>query len=122
MKYSILLGLLFSFSAMAKAPSLFVKDSGKLLDVEELIAAEEDIQSIYGFESFCYKGDPNAVMTKIKSWKKKGQFFSGDGGGHVLRGMTLIRGIVTYDIAMRFEDEVVPGEFDTQIVKPCTAR
>ncbi|MES2527573.1 MAG: hypothetical protein V4598_10815 [Bdellovibrionota bacterium] len=120
MKYSILLALLFSFSAMAKTPSLFVKDSGKLLDVEELIAAEEDIQSVYGFESFCYKGDPSAVMTKIRSWKKKGQFFSGDGGGHVLRSLTLIRGIVTYDIALKFEDEVVPGEFETQIVKPCT--
>ncbi len=122
MKYTILLALFFSFSAMAKAPSLFVKDAGKILDVEELIAAEEDIQSIYGFENFCYKGEPNAVMTKIRVWKKKGQFFSGDGGGHVLKSLTLIRGIVTYDIAMKFEDEVVPGEFETQIVKPCKTR
>lgn len=122
MKLALILGLLFSVSAFAKTPSLFVKEGTKRLDVEELIKAGEDIQSVYGFENFCYDGDVDAVVRKIKSWNKKGTFFSGDGGGHALQGITVIRGFVSYDISLKFEDEVVPGEFETVMVKPCSFR
>ncbi len=47
MKYSLLLGILLSFSAVAKVPSLFIKDSGKLLDVEVLIADHEEKWTVY---------------------------------------------------------------------------
>ncbi len=120
MKALLALSLLFSISAWAKTPSLFVKEGTKLLDVETLIKNGEDIQAVYGYEDFCYQGEPNTVVNKIKSWKKAGNFFSGDGGGYELKTMTVIHGIVTYDISMKFEDEVVPGEFDTVIVKPCS--
>lgn len=122
MKAILFAGLLFSFHALAKAPSLYVKEGAKLLDVEQLIADGEDIQSVYGFENFCYQGNADSVVQKIRSWNKKGSFFSGDGGGFVLRKMTILRGIVTYDISMKFEDEVVPGEFTTVNVKPCLTR
>lgn len=122
MKLTIVLAILMSASAWAGSPSLYVKDGNKLLDVEKLLAAEEDIQSNYGFEDFCYQGDPHVVMTKIKAWNKSGDFFSGGGGGHELKGMKLNRGIVTYDIVLKFEDEVVPGEFEKVIVKPCIVK
>ena len=122
MKLALILGLLFSVSAFAKTPSLFVKEGSKRLDVEELIKNGEDIQSVYGFENFCYDGEPTVVMAKIKMWKKKGSFFSGDGGGHMLKEITLIRGFVSYDLSLKFEDEVVPGEFETVMVKPCSFR
>lgn len=122
MKALILMSLLFSISAWAKSPSLFVKEGTKLLDVEELIKNGEDIQAVYGFESFCYQGNTQVVANKIKAWKKTGSFFSGDGGGFVLRSVTVIHGIVTYDLNLKFEDEVVPGEFQTVIVKSCPAK
>lgn len=122
MKLALIMGLLFSVSAFARTPSLFVKEGAKRLDVEELLKAGEDIQSVYGFQNFCYEGDVGIVMKKIKSWKKNGSFFSGDGGGHALKEMTLIRGFVSYDISLKFEDEVVPGEFETVMVKPCSFR
>lgn len=121
MKTALILGLLFSVSAFAKVPSLFVYE-GRLLDVEEIIADGDDIQANYGYDNFCYQGDSNVVIRKIKDWNKKGVFFSGDGGGFVLRNVTLIRGFATYDISLRFEDEVVPGEFRTVNVKPCSVR
>jgi hypothetical protein len=120
MKLALILGLMFSVSAFAKTPSLFVKEGRTRLDVEELIKDGEDIQSVYGFDHFCYEGDVNVVVNKIKSWKRNDSFFSGGGGGHVLKSVAVIRGIVTYDIALKFEDEVVPGEFETVVVKPCS--
>lgn len=119
LKSALILGILFSLSAQAATPSLFVKKNGALIDVEKVIASGDDLQAVYGFENFCYLGNVDTVVQKIKSWKKKGSFFSGDGGGFVLRSTTVMRGIVTYDIALKFEDEVVPGEFTTITVKPC---
>ncbi len=122
MKLTLILGILFSFSAFAKSPSLFVKEGRQFIDVEQLIADDEDVQANYGYENFCYKGDSNAVIQKIKKWNRMGVFFSGDGGGFDLKKVTLIRGIVTYDISLTFEDEVVPGEFRTVNVKPCSVK
>lgn len=120
MKALIFLSLLFSVSAFAKEPSLFVKEGRLMLDVEKLIADEEDVQANYGFENFCYKGDANQVIKKIKTWNKEGNFFSGGGGGHELKKVSLIRGTVAQEIVLKFEDEVVPGEFTTILVKPCS--
>ncbi len=122
MKTILVLSLLFSLGAWAKGPSLFVKDGAKLLDVEELIKNGDDVQAVYGFEAFCYQGEVNTVMAKIATWNKKGSFFSGDGGGFKLKKIGVNRGIVSYDITLKFEDEVVPGEFQTVIVKPCSFR
>lgn len=119
MKTALFLGLFLSFGAIAATPSLFVKEGRKLLDVETLIADGEDIQAVYGFENFCYQGNVDTVVKKIKGWKKSGSFFSGDGGGFALKSVTVLRGIVTYDISLKFEDEVVSGEFTTVNVKPC---
>lgn len=119
MKSALLIGLILSSVAMAASSSLFVKDGRTFKDVEKIISDGEDLQAVYGFEKFCYQGNADAVVQKIKSWKKKGSFFSGDGGGFELKSVTVLRGIVTYDIFLKFEDEVVPGEFTTVTVKPC---
>ena len=116
----LILGIMLSSSVLA-APvtGLYIKEGRSLLNVEKLINDGSDIQAEYGFEAFCYQGQANAVMTQIRRLKRAGNFFSGGGGGHELKSLTLIRGFVTYDIALRFEDEVVPGEFTSVHVKPC---
>jgi len=117
----VLIALVISVTAFAAPikPGLFVKEGPRLLNVESLIKNGSDIQAEYGFENFCYKGQSEFTINQIKRLNKAGSFFSGGGGGHELKSVTLLRGFVTYDIALRFEDEVVPGEFTTVNVKPC---
>ncbi|MBY0515539.1 MAG: hypothetical protein K2P81_01430 [Bacteriovoracaceae bacterium] len=112
--------MLLSTASFAQTSSLFVKDGRKLIDVEKLIAQETDVQATYGYENFCYKGEVDAVVKKMKVWKKTDFFFGGGGGGFAIRTLKVIRGIVTYDIAMGLEDEVVPEDGLRQvIIKPC---
>jgi len=116
----LVLALAFSTSVLAApATGLFIKEGRRLLEVKKLINDGADIQAEYGFDKFCYKGSADATLVQILRFKREGNFFSGGGGGHVLLGGRVNRGIVTYDIALRFEDEVVPGEFQNVLVKPC---
>lgn len=112
--------MLVSTASFAQTSSLFVKDGRKLIDVEKLIAEETDVQATYGYENFCYKGEVDAVVKKMKAWKKTDFFFGGGGGGFAIRTLKVIRGIVTYDIVMGLEDEVVPEDgLRKVIIKPC---
>ncbi len=112
--------LALSLNSFAETPSLFVRDGRKLIDVAKLLSNGEDVQASYGFENFCYKGEAQPVINLIKRWNKSGDFFSGGGGGFELKSVVLIRGFVTYDIRLNFEDEVIPGEFTSINVKPCS--
>lgn len=118
----VLSTLTLSASALAAPTGLFVRDGSMTVSVQGLINGGSDIQAEYGFENFCYKGDAHATIIQINRLKAAGNFFSGSGGGHELKKVTLIRGIVSYDIALKFEDEVVPGEFETVHVKPCSLK
>ncbi len=112
--------MLVTTASFAQTSSLFVRDGRKLVDVEKLIAEETDVQATYGYEDFCYKGDVDAVVKKMKAWKKTDFFFGGGGGGFVIRTLKIIRGIATYDIVMGLEDEVVPEDGLRKItIKPC---
>lgn len=111
--------LMTTVSAHANSSSLFVKNGGSLINIEELVKNEIDVQVDYGYENFCYKGNSSAVTQKMKVWKKTGYFFSGGGGGFALHSLKINRGIVTYDIVMSLEDEVAEGEFKNVIIKPC---
>lgn len=99
--------------------SLIVQDEGRMISVAWLIKEGIDVQTYYGYDKFCYNGDAYAVTDMIKKWNKEGYFFSGGGGGFELKEVEVIRGIVTYDIRMKLEDEVVPGELRTVTIKPC---
>lgn len=118
------LGLFFTLfilnlgaSAFAQSSALFVSEDNQLTDVTEFLKQE----AVSDDTAFCYTGNPNAVMTLIKTLAKENENFycDGCGGGFAFRGVTLIRGIVTYDILIKLEDEVVPGEFRTHLIKPC---
>ncbi len=112
--------VLISVSSFAQTSSLFVKEGRKLLDVAKLIDEGEDIQASFGFDKFCYKGSADQVINKMKTWQKGDLFFSGGGGGFVIRKLSLIRGIATYDIVMHLEDEVVPEDgLRKVVIKPC---
>lgn len=118
-----LLAVLFVFEASASTstvPNLFVQEDGFLISVQGLIDNEEDVQSLYGFENFCYKGNVNKVSALMQDWADNSDlFFSGGGGGFVLSSLEVLHGIATYDIRMTLEDEVVPGEFRTVFIRPC---
>lgn len=119
--FALLLAPALTFSAQAAMSSaLYVKEGRSLINVEQLIQNEVDVQTEYGYENFCYTGDASVVVQKMKSWTKTDFFFSGGGGGFTIQGLKIIRGIVTYDIALTLEDEVVPDEFRTVFIKPCT--
>jgi hypothetical protein len=124
MKLNVLLAaftLISSVSASAATSSLFVKEGSELIDVQTLINDETDVYATYGFDGFCYQGDSQAVIAKMKKWASATDyFFSGGGGGFVLKKITLIRGFVSYDLQMVLEDEVVPGEFKSIMIKPCS--
>ncbi len=111
--------LTLSLGASAQVSSLYVKQGSRLLDVAKLVKEEIDVYAEYDYKSFCYIGVANQVVTKMKDWIKTDYFFSGGGGGYVLKGLQINRGIVTYDIVMKLEDEVVPGEFVNVLIKPC---
>ncbi len=120
MKKLFFVVVLLSTASFAHASSLFVKEGRSLIDVEKLIKEETDVQTYYGYEKFCYKGSADAVVKKIRAWKKTDLFFSGGGGGFELRSLKVIRGIATYDIVMLLEDEVVPEDgLRKVIIKPC---
>ncbi|MEN0059369.1 MAG: hypothetical protein AAGB31_11090 [Bdellovibrio sp.] len=123
MKKSIITFLTASALALsaqaATTSSLFVKEGRSLINVEDLIQDEVDVQVEYGYEKFCYTGNVSFVVKKMKSWIKTDFFFSGGGGGFTIQGFKVIHGIMTYDIALTLEDEVVPGEFRTVFIKPC---
>lgn len=99
--------------------SLIVNDEGRMISVAWLIKEGIDVQASYGYDKFCYKGDSYQVANQIKTWNREGVFFSGGGGGFELKEVDVIRGIVTYDIRLKLEDEVVPGEMRTVLIKPC---
>ncbi len=121
MKKLILLSfMLISTASFAETSSLFVKEGRALIDVEKLIKEETDVQTYYGYENFCYKGSADAVVKKMRAWKKTDLFFSGGGGGFVIRSLKVIRGIATFDIVMGLEDEVVPEDGLRKVtIKPC---
>jgi len=118
--FSLLSILLLPFTASAAESSLFVKDRNDLIDVQSLINDQEDVYAAYGFDNFCYQGNSQIVIAKMKKWSEGQFFFSGGGGAFVLKKITLIRGIVSYDLQMVLEDEVVPGEFKSIMIKPCS--
>jgi|GEM_PF-4418498 len=110
MKKQFFAFVLLSTVSFAHASSLFVKEGRALIDVEKLIKEETDVQTYYGYDSFCYKGSADAVVKKMRAWKKTDLFFSGGGGGFELRTLKVIRGIASFDIVMGLEDEVVPED------------
>jgi hypothetical protein len=118
--FSLLSALLLPLAASAADSSLFVKEGKELIDVQSLIKNEEDVYAAYGFDNFCYEGNSQVVIAKMKKWSAGEFFFSGGGGGFVLKKITLIRGFVSYDLQMVLEDEVVPGEFKSIMIKPCS--
>lgn len=103
----------------APTSALNIKENGKLISVADLINDDIDVQSNYDLENFCYTGDIYQVTNQIKTWNLQGLFFSGGGGGFELKKIEVIRGIVSYNIRLKLEDEVVPGEFKTVSIKPC---
>ncbi len=116
------LGLIFTFlilnaSAFAQSSGLFVMDGTQLTDVTEFLENE----AVSDDTAFCYKGDAQTVMNLIKKLAKENENFycDGCGGGFAFRGVTLNRGFVTYDLIIQLEDEVVPGEYRTNLIKPC---
>ncbi len=120
------MAFLFTFFVMGTASQaslpagLYVKaQDDSLISVAELVQDQVDVQVDYGYEKFCYSGDASQVATKMKVWKKAGYFFSGGGGGFVLKSLKIRRGIVAYSILMTLEDEVVPGELTSVVVNPC---
>lgn len=97
--------------------TLYIKDGKNLIDVQELVDSDNAVSED---EVFCYKGTASTVVKKMTAWSKKTDyFFSGTGGGFVLADVKINRGIVSYDIVMTLEDEVVPGEFKSILIKPC---
>jgi len=118
-----LLAVLFVFGASATtstAPNLFVQEDGFLISVQGLIDNEEDVQTLYGYENFCYKGNVDKVSALMQDWADNSDlFFSGGGGGFALISLEILRGIASYDIRMTLEDEIVPGEFRTIFIRPC---
>ena len=117
---ALLLLVLAQGLALANTGILFVRDSGRLLDVAALISEGTDIQASYGLDhSYCYRGGHQAAMGVIRKLNQAGDFFSGGGGGFELKSVTLIRGFATYDIKLVLKDEVVPDETRTMLVKPC---
>lgn len=115
---------LFATTAFAAHPDLFVQDGQSLISVEDFIANEQDdISTYYGFDNFCYQGNADVVVKKMNSWSANTDyFFSGTGGGFVLKSLKINRGFITYDIEMVLEDEVVPGEFRAVLIKPCPGK
>jgi hypothetical protein len=120
--FLILFTLISSVSVSAATSSLFVKEGRKLIDVQALIDSQEDVYTAYGFENFCYQGNSQTVIAKMKKWVSSGYFFSGGGGGFVFKNLTLIRGFVSYDLQLELEDEVVPGELKSVTIKPCGSK
>lgn len=114
-----LLSTLVAHASVSQRSSLIVQDEGRMISVAWLVKEGIDVQTYYGYDKFCYNGDAYAVTNMIKKWNKEGYFFSGGGGGFELKDVEVIRGIVTYDIRMKLEDEVVPGEIRTVNIKPC---
>lgn len=108
-----------AFNAFAGTSDLFYINGKNLESISELVKSGDDVQMFIDKKEFCYKGPTDSVANLIKSWNKNGTFFSNGGGGLSLVSVKVIRGFVTYDIALKFEDEVVPGEFESVIVKPC---
>lgn len=118
--FALSLALLLPLAASAENSSLFVKEGNELIDVQAVIDSEEDVYSTYGFEKFCYQGNSQIVIAKMKKWASATDyFFSGGGGSFVLKKINLIRGFVSYDLQLVLEDEVVPGEFKSIMIKPC---
>ncbi len=120
MKINFIAGLFalsLSTSGLAQTSDLFVKENGKLINITKFLADEP----VDADTAFCYKGNSAAVMNQIKQLAKVNEnfFCDGCGGGFAFRSVTLLRGIVTYDIVIKVEDEVVPGEFSRILVKPC---
>lgn len=62
------------------------------------------------------------MVTQIRRLNRAGDFFSGGGGGHELKSVNVVHGFVGYTLTLRFEDEVVPGEFTDVSVKNCNSR
>lgn len=121
----VIFGATTSFAAKTKANTnkldIFVIDGAEQISCQELIDGEEDVQVSHSFQDYdyCYKGESSAAVAVLAEWKKSGYFYSGGGGGFVLRDVEVLRGIYTYDLKLTLEDEVVPGEMSTVIIKPC---
>ena len=112
--------LLLSVSSFAATSSLFAREGNKLINLEKVVRDGEDVQVSYDFDTFCYKGMAQTVVKKMEAWNKMDLFYSGGGGGFVLRSLKINRGIVTWDIVMSLEDEVVPEDgLRNVIIKPC---
>ena len=121
----VVFSMLLTSSTLAfagQANDLFVIDGDQKLSVSQLLEDGTDVQANYDFDSFCYEGNPDIVLRKIKEFKATGNFFSGGGGGFEYISGQVNRGIVTYDLQLKFEDEVAQGEFQTVLVKPCSAK
>ncbi|NUN07455.1 MAG: hypothetical protein HUU57_17050 [Bdellovibrio sp.] len=113
---SIFLIVLTQVTSAATNSSLYIQNGESLIDVQTLIDNEE---TVFEDNSFCYRGRPESVVKKMKAWYKTDYFFSGTGGGFEMVKLTILRGIVTYDIVLTLEDEVVPGEYRSILIKPC---
>lgn len=114
---------LIAMTAFGATPAdIFVIDGEQQISCQALIDGEEDVQVNYGFQDYqyCYKGQSSAAVALLAKWKKSGYFYSGGGGGFELKDVEVLRGIVSYDLKLTLEDEVVPGEMSTVIVKPCS--
>ena len=108
-----------SFNAFSQTSSLIVKDEDRLISVAWLIKEGINVETSYGLQKFCYNGNIEEVSQMITKWNQEGFFLSQDGEGFELIELEIIRGFATYDIRMILENEVMRGEFETVLVKPC---
>jgi hypothetical protein len=120
MRYVLSLMLMaMSFNAFSQTSSLIVQDEDRRISVAWLIKEGINVESSYGLQSFCYSGNIEEVVHMITKWNDQGLFLSQDGEGFELIELEIIRGFATYDIRMILENELMRGQFETVLVKPC---